>query len=373
MGILIHSIIAVTVSASALVMIIMSVLVPMIGDDADTWRYDDYREIPEATEASGSLEIVQIGGVSYVHARDVGEGIYKIGVKTLDVKVDRAILDVYLMDGQSNAAYYDADPSKADPAPRPGTVYYFGTADRPADSLDFATKGCAMHDMVSSDGTLAIGDKGPVFGARYNEITGHKVYYVTAAIGGKGIEAFQPEDGEMWVHTKAILAAAMAELDASKWEIVDRAYLWIQGEANWQMTADRYKTRFLAMHDAILEGDLGYRFDRCIICLPQTLKGDGGPREAQIELAQERPATIIIGCDATKDFTKENGLLGSDGLHYSQLGDNIVGVDLAEAAASSYGLYQPSGSLKTLMSVIPLLLIVGLIIIVVAEVVSRKL
>lgn len=364
--------IAVAVAASALAIMIMTVLVPIIGDDSDAWSYDDYREIPEATDASGALEIVQIGGVSYVHARDVGAGSYSIGIKTVDVTVDRAVLDIYLMNGQSNAAYYDADPSKVDPAPKPGTVYYYGSADRPADSLDFSTKGCAMHDMVSSDGTPAIGDKGPVFGARYHELTGHKVYYVTAAIGGKGIEAFQPEDGEMWVHTKAILVAAMAELDASKWEIVDRAYLWIQGEANWQMTADRYKTRFLAMHDAILDGDLGYTFDKCIICLPQTLKGDGGPREAQIELAQERPGTIIIGCDATEGFTTANGLLGSDGIHYSQLGDNIVGVDLADAAVKSYGLYEATGPVKTLMSIIPLLLIVGIIIAVVAEVVINR-
>ena len=39
--------IAVAVAASVLVIMIMTVLVPIIGDDSDAWRYDDYREIIE--------------------------------------------------------------------------------------------------------------------------------------------------------------------------------------------------------------------------------------------------------------------------------------------------------------------------------------
>lgn len=347
------------VAAVAMLAVVAALALFLGGDDETTWKFDDYKQI-DADTATGALEIVDMGGVKYVHARDVGEGSFKINGKTTIVSVDRATIDVYLMNGQSNAAYYDADTSRVNPVPAPGTSYFYGTANRPADRLDFATKGCAMHDMVSSDGTPAIGDKGPVFGARYFEMTGHKVYYINAAIGGKGIEAFQPEDGEMWVHTKAILAAAMAELDASKWEIVDRSYLWIQGEANWHMAADRYKTHFLAMHDAILEGGLGFRFDKCIICLPQAPKGEEGPREAQIELAQEHPGAIIIGCDATEGFTKENGLLGSDGVHYSQKGDNIVGVALAKAAAEAYGLHQ-SETIKSLIGLAPLALIIVII------------
>lgn len=346
------------------VILIVAVLIPIISEETEGegWTYDDYRVVDGATAAGGSLELVSVGGVEYVHAADVGPGTitYSDG-RVEDVTVGKAVLDVYLMDGQSNAAYYVADPAQVDPVPKPGTGYYYGTATEPVHSFDFAEETNAFWSMTADDGTARIGDKGPVFAAHYYELTHRKVCYITAAIGNTGIGAYPPE-GAMWVHTQAVVDAAMAAIDTSKFDVHTRGYMFIQGEYNSTNTGEYYyELYFLRFHDAVISGQLGYDFDCCFLSVPRQQNAID-PHAVQIRLADEHD-DIVLASTAADSFTVENGLMGPDNLHYSQLGDNIIGRDLAQATAERYGMADNElGLTRDVLQVLPLIFVAVLIV-----------
>lgn len=356
------------------VVLITQVLIPTIdGGRADEWQFDDYRPVSDlgnVTGASGSLELVILGDVQYVHAKAIGAGtIERTGVPLETVYVQKADLDVFMMTGQSNAGYYHATPAEADPRPLPGTGYYFGTETQPISELDYDRTECAMRDMTKN-GTVLIGDKGPAFAATYFADVGHKVYYITAGIGDKAVSGFVPPRGVMWLHMQAVVSDALSAIDETKFDVNVYYYMWIQGEGDQGTSAEAYKIRFLAMHDAIIAGGLGAEFSKCLIAKVRTING-ATASQAQIELAEEYPDTIVMATELSDTFTVENGLMRSDDLHYSQKGDNLIGVALAECAAS-YAMPTEDSAVRDLLNVIPLLLIVGIIIAVVAEVVINR-
>lgn len=357
------------------VVLITQVLIPTIedGGQADEWQFDDYRPISElgsVTGASGSLELVTLGDARYVHAKALGAGtIERTGAPVETVYVQKAKLDVFLMTGQSNSAYHNVAPAETDPQPAPGTAYFWGLENRPIWEIDFDPVECGMHDMTKN-GSVIIGDKGPAFAATYHELTGHKVYYITGGIGSQAVINFVPPDGSMWTHDVAVVADAMDSIDTSVYDVRVLYYMWIQGENDKSTPVATYKERFLAMHDAIIAGDLGADFSKCLI---SKVRATNAPTasQAQIELAEEYPDTIVMATELADTFTVDNGLMSSDDLHYSQKGDNEIGVALAECAAS-YAMPTEDSAVRDLLNVIPLLLIVGIIIAVVAEVVINR-
>ena len=357
------------------VVLITQVLVPTIddGNRADGWQYDDYHpvsELGDVTGASGSLELVTVGDVQYIHAKAVGAGVIERADAAAEtIYVQKAKLDVFLMTGQSNSAYHNVAPAETDPQPAPGTAYFWGLENRPIWEVDFDPAECGMHDMTKN-GSVLIGDKGPAFAATYYELTGHKVYYITGGIGSQPVVNFVPPDGSMWKHDVAVVADAMDSIDTSVFDVRVLYYMWIQGENDKSTPVETYKERFLAMHDAIIAGDLGADFSKCLI---SKVRATNGPTasQAQIELAEEYPDTIVMATELSDTFTVENGLMSSDDLHYSQKGDNLIGVALAECAAS-FAAPRTEDAVHDLLNIIPLLLIVGIIILVVSEAIMKR-
>lgn len=353
--------------------VVVAVLLPMlIGNglvEYPEWQYDDYRVVDDATAASGSLELVDVGGTTYVHAHDLGPGtITHSDGTSMDVTVQRAVLDVFLITGQSNAAYTDSveglvDPSAASPVPVPGTGYYFGTESR----YDRLTSGDpTFRSMTASDGSAAIGDKAPSFASTYNSMTGHKVYWICGAVGSKAMDTFVPSSGYVWMYMLRIVPAAMEAVDDGLFVLNPKGYLWIQGEADYSTPVEEYKEEFLAMHSAILDGWLGTPFDHCFISSVVS----GNAVTAQRELSDE-VTTVTLSTEAASTFTQENGLMGPDGLHYSQLGDNVIGAALGSGCAQYYSQDQ-GGPFGDIISVIPLLIVLGVLAAAVAVLITRR-
>lgn len=326
------------------------------------WSYDDYKIVPDAVSASGSLELVDVDGTAMVHAMSVGPGRISMSDGTTEeVDVARAILDVYLMTGQSNASYRSENPSAASPAPPIGTAWFWGDAagnwgDRGTQS-EFA-----MRPMVDSDGTLATADMAPAFAASVEAagVPDGKVFWICGATGNRSISTFVPGEGSSWAHMKLVVEEAIEAIPSDLFAVRTVCYMWIQGEADAGMSVDLYKERFMLMHDAILDGGLGHDFDHCFISL-LTSKWTNS-RAAQLELASEHPDTITIATDVADTFTVDNGLMQADGTHYTQLGDNIIGTDLGEFISEWYSV-EPvpevdsgTGGLPSLLGVVPILL-----------------
>lgn len=332
------------------------VVIPALQQDNEViryWQYDDYREAAPGDTVDGSVfELVTVGDTDYIHAKAVGTGT----INGASVTVSKAKLDLAFMCGQSNAAYVAVDVSEADPIPKLGTAYYFGTETQYA----AAVASSQWWSMLDDDGALRIGDKAPSYCATFNEITGHKVYWVSGAIGGQSLTAFIPPDGSVWTYMNNTLTAALSYVDPSLFELETNYYMWIQGEANSFTNLDVYTSMFLQVHNAMLNGECaGVPFEGCVISLVRPANAINSS-VAQMDLAKEYP-TIYMGTTAAKGFTVENGLLASDDIHYSQLGDNIIGSDLARYIA---GLLGPSASdedYMALLYMVPVLMVAGLI------------
>lgn len=318
--------------------------------DVPEWSYDDYKLIDGAVSASGSLEIVSTHMGETVHAVSVGPGTitYTDG-RVESVNVGRAVLDVYLMTGQSNACYSSADPSLADPIPKLGTSYAWMRES--GDYAKFAsTDDPAMRPMVGIDGQALTGDKAPAFAATVTELTGHKVYWICGGWGDMSIASFDPDGGIVWNYMLQVVSEAMDAIDRQHFDVHTCYYMWIQGEKDRSMPVEEYIERFKEMHDAILSGKLGYTFSHCFIS--QIMEKWGNAVDALYEIADTVPH-VSMGSTAALGFTQANGLLSSDNIHYSQLGDNIIGSDLG-TACGELRLQEPSTKgTNALMGILP--------------------
>lgn len=344
-------------------------MLPDAGHDPDEWEYDDYRQDAEAVAASGSLEIVEAGDIRYVHAKAVGRGSIEYPDRTVDVTVNRAYLDVYLMLGQSNAGYFRVDPSKAAPLPAPGEAYAFMASDGGyGRGGSYSETDFAMRPIVSPEGVAQTGDKAPSFCAAVTQATGHKAYWVCGAWGGQSVTIFTPASSG-WVYFQGVIDRAMSQVDEELYIVNTVCYMWIQGEHDKDMPVQDYKGYFLRMHEAILSGDLGYEFGHCFISLPNINDG-GNSVEAQMQLAEEHPGTITIASDAASSFTQANGLMSSDDVHYTQRGDNIIGSELGECVGSHYPASVDAWAKA--VRLVPLLLAVGALAVIAFAIIVRR-
>lgn len=297
----------------------------------DGWQYDDYQVAgDDVTTASGSLELVELADVTYIHACGVGDGtITYSDSSTESVTVDKAILDFYCINGQSNATYRqvieETNPATASPYPARGTGIV----------VDMLTSFHTPLDLYTEDGEPNVGNLAPAFMATYYEETHHKPLVYFAGISGRSILTFQPGEG-MYNQTLAAMRNSYNDFmsQTDYYEPGKRVMIWIQGESDeGSMTASEYRDYFMTFWDGI-QTDSDYPFDYCMISY---LGSQYVTIKAADKLLINGNNDIYLGSDLAPTFTDENGYLKGDGVHYSQAGRNILGADLADTAVYLLG------------------------------------
>lgn len=323
-----NKIVGLVIAAFISIVLVASVIVPYTTHETQKtgWEYDDYVE-SDAVSASGALELVTVGSKQYLHASGVGEGTVTYSDNSTEtVTVEKAKLKMLFIMGQSNGMYLTdyVDLSTAAPVPGLGEGYYYGTDSAPI-AQTYTAADCAMHAINDGSGAV-VGDLWPSLAATYTNDTGIKTYVVSACWGGKSIDEFEPENGEIWQYSEQVLADSMAAVNSSYYDLILDSYIWIQGEADDKMQTSVYIEKFKEMNTAILSGGLGVdTIERCFI---SKVRAERAPT---ISAAQEKLAdtvsSVIMATEIADTFTYSNGYR-ADYSHYTQAGDNLVGAAL---------------------------------------------
>lgn len=353
---------------------LMAVAIPIVADITSPtnpeWVYDDYKEAPEGCVVSGSFELVEYEGVTYIHAKDVGPG-------TIDgdsFTVSKADLAVFLLWGQSNAMYLNADPAQvnADCEPLKTRAYFYGidTDDAYRPIISWKDGNTAVYpehgsflSVCAPDGTYLIGNVEAPFCSVYCDNShNYRPYIINAGVGGMSMQSFLP--GTIYnTNTHNIWTEAMAQIDTSKYNIHHAGWIMSQGEANAGTPIDTY----IGYFDEVVD-DIESSFDLKKGAIIQTRAGNSlNAHNAQEQIVRTH-SNVIMGSTASSDFEISNGCLADDGIHYTQKGDDIVGVQTAEAWLEFTD--SPSSS-ESLLSMIPLLIIIGFVLGVVTLIARR--
>lgn len=321
------------VAVSISIIVVGMVLIPAIQDFGDSpsaddgWEYDDYLKC-NATASTGAFEIVTIGTDTYVHAKDIGEGTYTVNGKTISETVEVADLNVVLILGQSNAAYRGtSDPSTASPIPKIGTSYYYGTSEgaiftshtdvRNGD-YDFTDYG--IYDMIDSDGNVRVGNIESPFAATFN---GGKLLTINGAVSGSS-SANWVEGKYCYTYAQSCIETALSLIDTTKFSVKPLATLWVQGETDAFMVVSQYVENVHELYSDLSSGTFIEDADFGMFLMSLTREGYNSDT-AQRQLASEYSG-IYLATSIAEGFTIENGKMLSDDLHYSQKGDNELGV-----------------------------------------------
>lgn len=335
------SIIGVVLTATIAIILIATLTAPIIDDvtthPAPGWVYDDYKPAPEDCEVSGAFELITYDGTDYIHAKDIGEGTINGETYT----VSKAELAVFLLWGQSNSMYLNADPDQVneDCAPLKTRAYFYGIdtdeAYRPIISWKSGSTAVYPENGIflptcSPDGKYLIGNVEAPFSSVYcDNVDNYRPYIINAGVGGMSLQSFLP--GTIYnTNTHNIWSRAIEQIDQTKFNVHYSGWIMSQGEANSYTPINTYIEYF----DEVT-ADIADSFDLTKGVIIQTR--DGNAREAQEVIASTHP-NVIIGSSASASFTVDNGCLADDGVHYTQKGDDIVG---KESAAAWLSFTQP--------------------------------
>lgn len=321
------------------IILIGSLMAPVINDlnEVREVYYDDYFET-NATSASGSIELVDIDGQTYAHAKSIGKGTLTTPNSVKTYNVVKADLDVWMLSGQSNAAYYGSgryDPSTATPVPKLGTSYYYGTESAPVvyDASFTPDDTYGIFDMMNTTtGAAKIGNIELPFAGEYGTKTDHKVLVVNGARSGAHIEQFVP-NFDVCAFMKTVFNDAMSKIDQDCYNVSVKGLIWAQGESNDDTIIETYEMYFKQMWYSVSGQDKAHIFSEydlptCMIIQTREVNS-ANAAEAQENLAAELD-NVYLATEVTQTFTIENGMMNSDNLHYSQLGDNAIGADIAD-------------------------------------------
>lgn len=259
------------------------------------------------------------------------------------------VLDVIIIDGQSNAEYSTSqarvNPALIDlPLPHHKLMYY-GTPTA-ANYLYGDVPSTGIYEM-NRDGYWVIGGLEPTLAYYYSERSDHDVLTINIAVGAQSITKLAP-NGDYWVKGSESIKEALSMVSGYRLNMV--GWIMLQGEADKNMAVDTYKSHFLDLVDYF--DSIGA--DQCYLVKTREYYG-GNATTAQEELVEEYP-NIHMATTITDTFTEANGLLvNGDPIHYSQLGRNVVG----KAVAEYMDVYSMPGS--EIISVIPTIMVVAIL------------
>lgn len=237
-------------------------------------------------------------------------------------------VDVVIICGQSNAlGFAGLDENFDDSALveiNEGSYYFFGGKIHPL-----------THYMKSINGGVSSGSAWSQFSNTYKEITGRSCVFIQCARGSTPLTDLAPPSNNykrMVEETNRMISAI------GKKNIANIFAVFHQGEAD-QIAKTRkedYKN-LLTNLGASLKNEVGIsKFFVFKVGSPQRRADENisAIKAAQDEICKEQDLFVMAfsGCSA---FKRENLLLGSDGVHYSIYGYNLMGQIGAENVASN--------------------------------------
>lgn len=299
-------------------------------------QYDDvYKFVPKVIVANhfstsnpnvatvdenGNVKIVGISEEGVTITASDGEREEKLVI----TRTIRAPLSVYMLTGQSNAAYYYVDPSVATTT-KEGTAYHYSEL----------AGGVKIHPMNSLQGDMSRGNIEAALARLLYDLMGEKVLIINSGVSGQKMETFVPVQGESYKNIDRVWQIVQRFIQdeefQSKYEVRLRSYIWAQGESDPNTEVSAYKNDYLKLHQILVSKDYGFDYGFVIKVRDKFTNS----AIAQEELVQEND-DIIMATRASSSFSVENGKMRFDDLHYSQAGDNLLGTETAKSIAKAY-------------------------------------
>ncbi len=295
-------------------------------DDRIQWAGD----IPNATYTSSDPSVAKVTLAGQIIITGVSEKPVTLtatnGFETEEFTITRTVkapMSVYLLTGQSNAAYYFAEPSKASRTKK-GTAYVF----------DISEGNYAIQSMNNEDDSQARGNVDAAIAKSLYDEMGEKVLIINTGLSGEKIETFKPGGAsynyteESWSDVQYIFNTDWFK---ERFEPRIRSYIWVQGESDDWESPEGYMESFMKFHDIMRSEKYGFDYSFIASIVPRFFR----PNDAQERLAQGYD-DIFMGTRITTNFSVESGEMRSDNLHYTQKGDNMVGEELGRSIALVY-------------------------------------
>ena len=221
--------------------------------------------------------VVTLKGNTLV-ATGIGTATVKINGETYEITVTAAPISLLLLIGQSNMRGSEGNADQSIVCPD-GMVYAtFGDDRGDAEGImnvnnatNFAASALTgEYSTINVNGTTdnlsyypinslteaGKGTFGPDSGFAYEWVkqTGEKVWVVNAAHGGSSITSWQPNATnfkEAVLLFSACQETLRKEIAAGHFTLSHMGYFWCQGCSDYNWTAEKYVTNYLAMHDGL--------------------------------------------------------------------------------------------------------------------------
>lgn len=286
-------------------------------------------------------------------------------IPIVDDAKEQSVIDVIIVDGQSNAEDWAAFSSEINTlyTETPvNDIYYYGSPTaitHYSDSESVILK-YGIQPMYK-DGQWVIGGYGPALCNGYAAKNGHPVCYINIGVGGRSIETLVP-DGVIGSWGFNIVDDAL-DLLKGDYDIVNMiGWIWAQGEADAELSVDTY----IADFDEIQAKFSNYGAGKCYIVHTRDYYG-GNANTAQNEIVESDP-NVVMTCMFTEDFTEANGeLRDSDPIHYSQKGRLMIAEELADVIPA-----KPASASDAIYGIIPIVVILSVLIATVAVFVRNR-
>lgn len=275
-------------------------------------------------------------------------------------------LEVYVIAGQSQGVWEfskDLDVVNAEVPSPEKTAYYYGNSNpvlwqlkdgQPDWDTTYTTYG--IHEAHYANGWI-IGDIEPSLAYGITKASNHDVYLINVCEKGRTLE-YLNTDGKSFI--EEVLTHALDEIPKNI-RINYGGCVFMHGEADATTAVDTYVEEFETFKGFIQS----YGFKTFYI-VPTVPANAGNAIEAQEKIA-ESDKDVILTKNIAASFTVENGLLKSDGVHYTQKGDDLIGAEVCSYLPQSL----PDNSFE-LLQLIPIMFVLALIIMAVRVAITKS-
>lgn len=270
-------------------------------------------------------------------------------------------LCVIVYAGQSQVVY-SGDTTYVNAAGLPPSncdVLYYGTAEKPFSILhmfdmdyDHTFNSYNVYSMLNDSRTAwRVGSTDAAMAYEITKEHDTSVLIINTGIGGAPISFLKP-GAEGGAVIDGVVKDAMSKIP-EKYNVYRICFVWNQGESDASTPINTYVQDFdiIDNHFHKLGFDTGY--------IIQTRAAIGGNATAAQALICENEKDVFMATTIANTFTVENGMIISDGIHYSDKARFVVGIETGKAIDIPEFYEQ-----NDLITVIPLVVICSVIVLI---------